>query len=133
MMVHFPIAIITIGFFADLIGVFLKKEACLTKMGYWLEFIGMIAAVLAFGTGYFFTGPLEGEAGVLRDQHELFATITLILIILGTIFRIVIRYQGKEDTWLKYLSLAVYFLAFVFVGITGHLGGTLVIDHLIGL
>ncbi|MCK9422538.1 MAG: DUF2231 domain-containing protein [Bacteroidales bacterium] len=133
MMVHFPIAIITIGFIVDLAGVFIKKEQCLSKMGYWLEVIGMIAAIGAFGTGYFFTSTMEGEAGVMREKHELYATFTLVTIILATLFRIIINYLNKENTNLKYVSLGLFFLAFVFVSITGFLGGTLVIEYMIGL
>jgi len=133
MLVHFPIAIITIGFLFDLFSVFRKNEPCLSKTGYWLEIIGMVSAVLAFGSGYFFTSPMEGEAGIVRDDHELYATITLVPIILATLFRIVVRYLNKESTNIKYLSLALFFISFVFVSLTGYLGGVLVIDYMIGL
>ena len=102
-------------------------------MGYWLEVIGMISAIIAFGTGYFFTAPMEGEAGVMREKHEFFATITLITIILATLFRIIMNYQEKEGTSLKYVSLTLFLLAFIFVSITGFLGGSLVLNYMIGL
>jgi uncharacterized membrane protein len=133
MLVHFPIALITMGFLFDLIAMICKKEPCLSKTGYWLEIIGMAGAIFAFGTGYFLTSPMEGEAGLVRDRHELFATFTLVTIILATLFRIVIKYQGKEQTVLKYVSLGLFFFAFLFVSITGYLGGSLVIDYMIGL
>ncbi|MEI7983845.1 MAG: DUF2231 domain-containing protein [Bacteroidota bacterium] len=133
MLVHFPIAIITIGFLADLASLFFGKEQCLSKMGFWLEIVGMVAAIAAFGTGYFFTGSMEGEAGAMREKHEFYATITLITIIIATLFRIIINYLNKENTHLKYASLGLFFLAFVFVSITGFLGGTLVIEYMIGL
>lgn len=133
MMVHYPIAIITVGFFADLLSLVLKKEKWLSNMGYWLEVIGMISAIIAFGTGYFFTAPMEGEAGVMREKHEFFATITLITIILATLFRIIMNYQEKEGTSLKYVSLTLFLLAFIFVSITGFLGGSLVLNYMIGL
>ena len=133
MMVHFPIAIITVGFLADIVYVFYKKDACLSKMGYWLEIIGMAGAILAFGTGYFLTNPMEGEAGIVRDRHQLFATLTLISIIIGVLFRIVVNYQKMEASNLKYLSLGIFFLSFILVSITGFLGGKLVIEFMIGL
>jgi uncharacterized membrane protein len=133
MMVHFPIAILTIGFLFDLLALVYKKNVCLSKTGYWLELIGMVGTILAFGTGYFFTSPMEGEAGILRDKHELFATITLVVIILATIYRLVITYLKKESKTTEYLSLGLFFLATLFVSITGYLGGTLVIDFMIGL
>ncbi len=133
MMVHFPIALITVGFLFDLFSLFYKKDPCLSKTGYWLEIIGMAGTVLAFATGYFFTSPMEGEAGELREKHQLFATATLVAIIIATFFRIVAAYTGKSGTKLNYLSLLLYFIAFVLVSVTGYLGGTLVIDYMIGL
>jgi len=133
MLVHFPIAIITVGFLFDLAALLIRKEPCLSRTGYWLEIIGMVGAVFAFGSGYFFTSPMEGEAGLMREKHEFYATFTLISIIVATLFRIVINYLNKEATNLKYLSLGLYFISFVFVSITGYLGGTLVIEYMIGL
>jgi uncharacterized membrane protein len=126
MVVHFPIAIIIIGFLFDLFSLFITKEKCLSRMGLYLEVIGMLAAIAAFGTGYFFTDPREGEAEIIRAQHQLFATLTLISIILATFFRLLLVYQKKEESYLKYIAMCLFLLAFVFVTITGHLGGTLV-------
>jgi len=133
MMVHFPIAIITFGFLFDLFSLFFTKEKCLSKMGLYLEVIGMLGAFAAFGTGYYFTSEMEGEAGILRDQHQLFATLTLVSIILATVFRLLLVYQKKEESYLKYAAMSLFLLAFVFVTITGHLGGSLVYDYMIGL
>ena len=133
MLVHFPVAIITVGFLFDLVSLVVKKDPCLSKTGYWLEIIGMVGAIFAFGSGYFFTSPMEGEAGIMRERHELFATLTLISIIVATLFRIVITYLDKLSTGMRYLSLGLFFVAFLFVSITGFLGGSLVLDYMIGL
>jgi uncharacterized membrane protein len=133
MVVHFPIAIIITGFLADLFSLFITKEKCLSRMGLYLEVTGMVTAFAAFGTGYFFTGSMEGEAGILRDQHQLFATFTLVSIILATFLRLLLVYQKKEETYLKYVAMSLFLLAFIFVIITGHLGGKLVYEHMIGL
>jgi len=133
MVVHFPIALITIGFLADLFSLFIKKEACLSKIGYYLEILGMLGAIAAWGTGHFFTSPMEGEAGLMRDRHELFATIALVTIVIATIARVILVYQEKEATKFKYIPMVIFFLAFLFVSYTGYLGGTLVVEYLIGL
>ncbi|MEI6455053.1 MAG: DUF2231 domain-containing protein [bacterium] len=130
MLVHFPIALIIVGFLADLFSLFIKKEPCLSKIGYYLEILGMLAALAAWGTGYFLTSPLEGEAGLLREKHELFATLTLVTIVIATIARIILVYIGNENTNYKYIPLALFFLAFIFVSYTGFLGGSLVIEYL---
>jgi uncharacterized membrane protein len=133
MIVHFPIAIIIVGFIADVSSLIFKKEKCLSTMGLYLEIIGLLAVIAAYGTGYFFTSPLEGEAGMMRERHETFALFTLIAIILATSFRVYITYKKKEETNLKYISLGIFFLAFIFVSITGYLGGSLVMEYLIGM
>ena len=133
MIVHFPIAIIMIGFLFDLSSLFITREKCLSRMGLYLEVIGMFSAIAAFGSGYYLTSPMEGEAGVMRDQHQLFATLTLISIILAAFFRLVLVYQKKEESYLKYAAMSLFLLAFVFVIITGHLGGLLVYENMIGL
>ena len=133
MIVHFPIALIVLGFLFDLFSLFITKEKCLSRVGLYLEVIGMFAAIAAFGTGYYLTSPMEGEAGILKDQHELFATLTLISIILATFFRLLLVYQKKEETYLKYAAMSLFLFAFVFVQITGFLGGNLVYGFMIGL
>jgi uncharacterized membrane protein len=133
MIVHFPIAIIMIGFLADLLSLFLTKEKCLSTMGLYLEILGMLAAIAAFGTGYFFTSEMEGDAAILRENHQLFATLTLVFIILASFFRLLLVYQKKEESQLKYVALCLFLLAFIFVGITGYLGGNLVYGYMVGL
>ena len=101
-------------------------------MGYYLEIAGMLAAIAAYATGYFFTSAMDGEAGLMRERHATFALFTLITIIVATCFRMLIVYMKKEETNLKYVSLGIFFLAFIFVSITGYLGGSLVWDYLMG-
>lgn len=133
MMVHFPIAIIIVGFLVDIISLLFSKDKCLPKMGYYLEIIGMVVAITAWGSGYFFTSPMEGEAGLLRDTHKDWATVTLISIIFATLFRLIITYQKREGTWRKWVALVLYLVAFASVIVTGFLGGRLVQDFMIGL
>jgi len=126
MLVHFPIALILAGFLFDLCSLFIKNEPCLSRTGFWLQVLGMIAAIFAFGTGYFFTNPMEGEAGLMRDRHELFATWTLVSIVLATLFRIVALYLDKKTAVIRFTILGLYLAAAILVSITGYLGGTMV-------
>ena len=132
MTVHFPIALIMVGFIIDLISVFNRKDPCLSKMGYYLEIIGMFATIIAFGTGYYFTSTLAGEAGLVQQEHKLFAILTLIFIIVATTLRVIIVYVNKERSYWKWVVLCLYLCAFIFVIYTGHLGGYLVQDFLMG-
>jgi len=134
MSVHFAIALVLTGFLADVLSFIFKTEKnFLTKAGYWLQLLGMVAVIAAFCTGFFLTNEMEGEAGDLREKHELFAKITLILIILSTCLRILTVYLNKEETNLRYVFLGLLFLAVLGVGYTGFLGGALVYNFMIGL
>jgi uncharacterized membrane protein len=131
MIVHFPIAIIMIGFLVDLLSLFRSKGKHLSTMGFYLEIVGMLAAIAAFVTGYLGILQKGDEAEMLRESHEFFATLTLISIILATFFRLLLVHHKKEESQLKYVALGLFFFAFIFVIITGYLGGTLVYSYML--
>jgi len=125
-LVHFPIALIIVGFLADILSLVFKKEKCLSTMGLYLEVLGFLGATAAFVTGHFMTGDTLEGAGHIGQLHKLFATLTLCTILLAVIFRFLIIYLKVDSTRLKYIALAIFFFAFVFVSITGHFGGLIV-------
>ena len=134
MIVHFPIALITIGFFAEILSLFFKNEKCLSKTGFYLMLTGALAAVAAWGTGQLFTSePAQGAIVAIFEKHETGALITMILMIVGSAFRIWLVIKKKEETSLKWFALAIYFLAFAAVTFTGLMGGTMVYNFMMSL
>ncbi|MDD4969472.1 MAG: DUF2231 domain-containing protein [Paludibacter sp.] len=133
MLVHFPIALVMFGFLAELAFLFLKKEISLSRMGYYLLIAGTLAALAAWLTGNFFTSPMDGAAGQVKETHELFATITLILLLITSILRTTLLMLKNENSALKILSFILYALAAVTVSITGYLGGSLVYNYMLGI
>jgi len=131
MLVHFPIALVVFGFIADCATLYFKKEACLSKLGFYLLLAGTLMAVLAWSTGVLFTEEMSGAAGAVKETHESFAWITLGLLILTSVLRI--RLQKKENTLLKWTAFTLYGLAAVSVSITGYYGGTLVYNYMMPL
>ena len=133
MIVHFPIALITVGFFAEVFSLFFKSEKCLSKTGFYLIVLGSLGAIAAWSTGQLFTvEPTQGEVLKVFARHETGALITMILIIAGTIFRIWLMVKKKEGTPLKWIAFSFYLLAFIAVTFTGFMGGTMVYDFMIG-
>ena len=109
MIVHFPIALITIGFFADVVSLFIKGEKCLSKTGFYLMVLGALAAVAAWATGQLFTSePTRGEIVNIFEKHETGALITMILIVIGAAFRIWLVIKKKEETQLKWVAFGFY-------------------------
>jgi uncharacterized membrane protein len=134
MIVHFPIALIIVGFLADVISLFFKNEKCLSKTGFYLMVLGALATIAAWSTGQLFTSePTEGDIVNVFVKHETGALITMILMIIGSVFRIWLVLQKKEETQLKWIAFGFYFLAFAAVSFTGFLGGTMVFDYMTAL
>jgi uncharacterized membrane protein len=134
MIVHFPIALITVGFVADIASVLFKKEKCLSKTGFYLMILGSLAAIAGWSTGHLFTeAPTQGEILKVFLRHENWAFVTMILIITGTIFRIWLVLKKKEETPLRWIVFGFYLMALIAVTYTGFMGGTMVYNFMIGL
>jgi uncharacterized membrane protein len=115
MIVHFPVALITVGFLAEVISLFFKNEKCLSK------------------TGFYLMVPTQGEIVRLFQKHETGALITMIVMIIGSMFRIWLVMQKKEETKLKWISFGLYLIAFAAVTFTGFMGGNMVYNFMMAL
>lgn len=133
MLVHFPIALIVVGFLADLLSLIFKRELCLSKAGLYLMVLGTLGAIAAVLTGEFFTKELAGEAGNVQETHELFASITMYTMIIASTLRVYLMVAKKESTKLKWAAFALYGVGALSVSITGFFGGTMVYKFLIGI
>jgi uncharacterized membrane protein len=132
MIVHFPIALITIGFLSDIFSLFFKNEKCLSKTGFYLMVIGAIAAVVAWTSGQLFTShPEDGEIARVFEKHETGALIAMIILISGAALRFYLVIRKKDETNLKWMVFALYFLGFIAVIFTAFMGGTLVYDFML--
>lgn len=133
MLVHFPIALIIVGFLADVASLFFKKEVCLSKAGFYFLLAGTLSAVLALLTGAFFTSEMSGTAGDIKETHELFAWITVIASIIALLFRVFLVVKKMEQSDLKWVGFALFCLAAISVSITGFFGGSLVFNYMMPL
>jgi len=132
MLVHFPIALVATGFLLELVFLFVKKEVCLTRAGFYLLILGTLAAIVTWLSGFFFTSEMEGAAEQVRDTHELFATITMVLLIIASVFRIM-ALKKSNSKQLKKIAFVMYGLAMLSVSVTGFYGGTLVFNYMMPL
>jgi uncharacterized membrane protein len=134
LIVHFPIALITVGFIADVASLFFQKEKCLSKTGFYLMILGSLAVIAGWASGHLFTeGPTQGDILNVYLRHKTGALSTMILIVAGTLFRIWLMTQKKEESSLKWVVFGFYLLAFMAVSFTGYMGGTMVYNFMIGL
>lgn len=133
MLVHFPIALVMFGFLADMASIYFKKEAWLSKAGFYLLLFGTLSALAAWLTGIFFTAPMSDSAGDIKSTHALFAWLTLGSLIAASVFSILLQARNRENTNLKWVAFVFYALAAVFVSITGFFGGSLVYNYMMPL
>lgn len=131
MLVHFPIALIIVGFLAESASLIFKKEKWLKETSYYCLIIGACAAVVGYLSGEFFTGEITGAAGELKETHELWAKIAMYTMLANSAFRIILHYLKSENPLLMKISFAVYFISALSVGISGYFGGSLVYDYMI--
>lgn len=133
MLVHFPIALVVIGFVAELASVFIKKEPCFSKIGFYLLLTGTLAALGTWLSGVLFTSELSGAAGDVKETHELFALITLSLLVVCSALRLLIQFRKTKNKNLTWIAFILYALAALSVGLTGFFGGTLVYSYMLPL
>ena len=134
MIVHFPIALITIGFLADVMSLIFKEEKWLTRSALYLMVIGSLAAVAAWSTGQLFTTePSQGAIVEIFEKHETAALITMIVMLIGSAFRVWLVVSNREESSLKWVAFGLYFIGFCAVTYTGFMGGTMVYNYMMAL
>lgn len=134
MVVHFPIALLVVGFLADVLSLLLhRKKPCLSKIGFYLMVLGTLSIIAAYITGDLFTKDMVGAAGDLKNRHELLARITMLVMLVASAARIYHVSTKKEKPVIKWLTFSLFALGTIMVMITGFLGGNLVYGHMIGL
>jgi uncharacterized membrane protein len=133
MLVHFPISLVIIGFIADVMLIIYKKELWLSKAGLYLLITGTIAAIFTLLSGTLFTSEMSGEAGKIRETHELLAWITVFLLVIASVFQIIMDVRKPDSRNFRIISLGLYALGALFVSLTGFYGGTLVYSYMMPL
>lgn len=133
MLVHFPISLVIIGFLADLVLIIYKKELWLSKAGFYLLVTGTIAAIFSLLSGSLFTSELSGEAGEIRETHEMMAWITVVILVIASVFQMILNIRKADSRYFRIISLWLYGLGALSVSITGFYGGTLVYNYLMPL
>ena len=134
LMVHFPVALIIAGFFTEVLSLFLRKKApWLTTASFYLMILGTLGAVAGYLTGEFFTDEFSGPLGELKENHEVWAKVTMFVMIAASLLRIFLVWKKKEQSGLKWIVTGLFFVATLSVGYTGLLGGNMVYNNMIGM
>ena len=133
MVIHFPIALIMVGFLSEMIALFTKKEF-FKNAAIYLLLIGALSAIVAYISGnYAGDGIDEGPLKAPLELHEQAATITLWLAIIVSLFKVAISYFKYNRKWTKWVVIVLFTALAGAVSTTGYLGGQLVYKHAAGV
>jgi len=134
MIVHFPIALLIVGFLSDLVGLFTKREF-FTQAGFYLLVLGALGVVAAYISGSQAGGGITEEGALKQalEVHEDAATLTIWVVSTAALFRIALVLWNKFKGALKMVSIILFMLGVAAVARTGYYGGELVYKHAAGV
>ncbi len=129
MLIHFPIALLVVGFLSELIAIFLKKDF-FKNVAFYLLLLGSLGAIAAYVTGsYAGEGIEEGPLKIPMELHEQAALITIWLSIITALYNVLINFFKVQNVMAKWAGILLYALLVAAVARTGYLGGQLVFSH----
>jgi uncharacterized membrane protein len=133
MIIHFPIALLMVGFFSEIIGVFNKREFFKNAAAFLLLF-GAVGAIVAYISGNMAgEGIEEGPLKIPLELHEQAATVTLWLAIVTALFRAAVFLLKYNRRWVAWAFILLFTALAGSVSVTGYLGGQLVYKHAAGV
>ena len=134
MVVHFPIALLLVGFVAEVTGAIFKKEF-FSKAAFYLIIIGALGVVAAYFSGNF-AGDGITETGPLKqalELHQSSAILTVWLVVATALFRVALVVLKKFRGRLQWIAVALFLITVLSMSQTGHYGGQLVYKHAAGV
>jgi uncharacterized membrane protein len=134
MIVHFPIALLIVGFVSDLLGALIKRDF-FSKVGFSLLILGTLGVVAAYFSGDF-AGEGLAEGGPLKqalEAHESAAMLSLWLMTATALVRIVMVATKKFTGALRWIPVVMFLIGVLSIARTGFYGGELVFKHAAGV
>ncbi len=122
MLVHFPIALLVVGFLCELVSLF-YKTAFFRQGSLFLLILGTLGSIASYFAGKAAgDGMDEGSLGIAMEQHKQAATISLWLAIVTAVLYLAVYFLQNKKVWVKVLSVLMFALVIGAVGRTGYLG-----------
>ena len=129
MVIHFPIALLYVAFFSELLGLALKKSF-FTDAAFYLLLLGTLGTIVSYlSGGYAADGIENGVLGKSIGMHEEAAIISLWLAITTAVAYTAIVLFKYQQKWTKFLIVILFGSLIVSITRTAYLGGQLVYKH----
>lgn len=128
--VHFPVALLTVGFLCDAAGVLCRRDHLL-RTGYLLLVLGAVSAIAAALTGNAAEDAAARIPGIAPalEQHESISTAATWLAIGLALFRTHLTFKEKFAGNLRYVYLAGAAATAVLVAVCGYTGGRMSYEY----
>ena len=126
MIVHFPIALLTVGFLAD-IWALVSKTSDLSRTAWWSQLAGTIGLAAAVGSGLIAkesAGVQDALAASVLEGHEQWALGSMVIFAALLFWRIASRTRLPANP--RFVFAALYCVALVALWLTAWHGGELV-------
>ena len=129
MFIHFPIALLIIGFSSELIGLLFKKTF-FNQVAFYLLLLGTLGTIASYLSGDAAgEGIEEGALGKAIGMHEEAATVALWFAIITALVYIAAYFLKYNQKWVKILSVSLFAAVIGAIARAGYLGGQLVYKH----
>lgn len=129
MLIHFPIALLIIGFLSEIIFAFIKKSF-FKQAAFYLLLLGTMGTIASYLSGNEAgEGIEEGSLGKAIELHEQAATISLWLAVITALVYLAIYLSNYSKNWAKITSVILFAGTIAAIARTGYLGGELVYKH----
>lgn len=129
MVIHFPIALLLIGFLNEIIGIAFKNTF-FNKTAFYLLILGAFGTIASYLSGDAAGEGMEGGTlGKAIELHENAAIITLLLAITTSIVYSAVNWFNYSNKWIKVASVLLFAALIGGVSRTAYLGGQLVYNH----
>lgn len=129
MVVHFPIALLMVGFLFEVISFFFEKEF-FRQAAFYLLLLGILSTVVSYLAGNAAgEGMEEGSLNKAMELHEQAATISLWLTIITALVYAGIYFLKYNRSWLRIIAVLLFAGVISSIARTGYLGGQLVYKH----
>lgn len=133
MVIHFPIALILVGFLSEILA-FIGKKKFYKNAAFYLLLLGALGTIVAYISGsYAGDGMTDGILQAPMELHEEAATLTLWLTIITALYRVALYYFKYNRIWTKWVGIILFASLSGSVARTGYLGGQLVFQHGAGI
>jgi len=127
--IHFPIALLIIGFLTELVSLFLMKPF-FKQMAFYLLLLGTFGTVVSYLSGDAAGEGMEGGSlGRAIELHEEAATIALWLTITTAVLYLLVFIFKYNRKWVRVVSILLFACVVGAIARTGYLGGQLVYKH----